>query len=151
MTVQAALCQTWSKTQIVGFVMQRLCLLSFRFQSVSYLSSIFTIKLSFCVFLLACSIRGADILSQQQCQHYSLTHANCKYTSYHNFSWCVELTIRITCPCNIYPLKPHFYIEKVGYAVFSFLIFTFLIFTFLIFPPKHRVWVLVRTAAARQF
>ena len=27
-----------------------------------------------------------------------------------------ELTIRITCPCNVYPLIPHFYIAKLGYA-----------------------------------
>ena len=26
------------------------------------------------------------------------------------------LSIRKTCPCNIFPLKPHFYIEKLGYA-----------------------------------
>ena len=24
--------------------------------------------------------------------------------------------IRKTCPCNVYPLKPHFYIAKLGYA-----------------------------------
>ena len=24
--------------------------------------------------------------------------------------------IRKTCPCNVYPLKPHFYIEKLGFA-----------------------------------
>ena len=41
------------------------------------------------------------------------------------------------------PLKPHFYIEKLGFAgVYLF---------FLIFDPKHRLWVLVRTAMARQF
>ena len=22
-----------------------------------------------------------------------------------------------TCPCNVYPLEPHFYIAKLGYAV----------------------------------
>ena len=51
--------------------------------------------------------------------------------------------IRKTCPCNIYPLKPHFYIAKPGYAgVYLF---------FLIFASKHRLWVLVRTASARRF
>ena len=35
------------------------------------------------------------------------------------------------------PLKPHFYIVKVGFAgVYLF---------FLFFAPKHRLWVLVRT------
>ena len=32
--------------------------------------------------------------------------------------------IRKTCPCNIYPLKPHFYIVKLGYAgVYLFFLF----------------------------
>ena len=32
--------------------------------------------------------------------------------------------IRKTCPCNEYPLKPHFYIEKLGYAgVYLFFLF----------------------------
>ena len=52
-------------------------------------------------------------------------------------------TIKKTCPCNVYSLKPHFYIVKQGYAgVYLF---------FLIFAPKHRLWVPVRTASARQF
>ena len=29
-----------------------------------------------------------------------------------------------TCPCNVYPLKPHFYIVKLGYAgVYLFFLF----------------------------
>ena len=33
-------------------------------------------------------------------------------------------TIRKTCPCNIYPLKPNFYIVKLGYAgVYLFFLF----------------------------
>ena len=32
--------------------------------------------------------------------------------------------IRKTCPRNVYPLKPHFYIEKLGYAgVYLFFLF----------------------------
>ena len=32
--------------------------------------------------------------------------------------------IRKTCPCNEYPLKPHFYIAKLGYAgVYLFFLF----------------------------
>ena len=45
----------------------------------------------------------------------------------------------------IYPLEPHFYIEKLGYAGI------YLIPIFLIFAPKHRLWVLVRTASTRRF
>ena len=44
---------------------------------------------------------------------------------------------RITHPCNVYPLKPHFYIVKLGLTgvnIFSFF-----------FAPKHRLWVLIRT------
>ena len=46
--------------------------------------------------------------------------------------------IRLTCPCNVHPLSPHFYIVKLG--------FTGVYIFFLIFALKHRVWVLVRTA-----
>ena len=50
--------------------------------------------------------------------------------------------------CILYPsefqyLIPHFYIAKLGFAgIYLF---------FLIFAPKHRLWVLVRTASARRF
>ena len=44
-----------------------------------------------------------------------------------------------TCPLKVYPLEPHFYLEKLGFAgVYLF---------FLIFAPKHRLWLLVRTAS----
>ena len=39
------------------------------------------------------------------------------------------------------PLEPHFYTVKLGVYIYIF---------FLIFAPKHRLWVLVRTASARQ-
>ena len=44
------------------------------------------------------------------------------------FSKCVESSqfdnIRKTCPCNEYPIKPHFYIVKLGYAgVYLFFLF----------------------------
>ena len=36
----------------------------------------------------------------------------------------VAMSIRKTCPCNEYPLKPHFYIAKLGYAgVYLFFLF----------------------------
>ena len=54
-----------------------------------------------------------------------------------------DIFIRKPCPCNVYRLEPHFYIAKLGYAgVYLF---------FLIFAPKHRLWVLVRTASAKRF
>ena len=34
--------------------------------------------------------------------------------------------IRKTCPCNVYPLEPHFYIAKLGYAG-VYLLFLFLL------------------------
>ena len=45
--------------------------------------------------------------------------------------------------CNSDPLKPHFYIVKLG--------FTGVYIIFLISAQKHRLWVLVRTASARRF
>ena len=51
--------------------------------------------------------------------------------------------IRITCPCDLYPLTPHFYIVKLG--------FTGVYIFFLIFALKHRLWVLVSTASMRRF
>ena len=44
---------------------------------------------------------------------------------------------------NFDPLKPHFYIVKLG--------FTGIYIIFLISAQKHRLWVFVRTALARQF
>ena len=44
---------------------------------------------------------------------------------------------------NFDPLKPHFYIVKLG--------FTGVYIICLIFAWKHRLWVLVRTASARRF
>ena len=44
---------------------------------------------------------------------------------------------------NFDPLKPHFYIIKLG--------FTGIYIIFLICAQKHRLWVLVRTASARRF
>ena len=41
-----------------------------------------------------------------------------------------------TCLCNVDPLKPHFYIVKLG--------FTMVYIIFLISAQKHRLWVLVR-------
>ena len=48
--------------------------------------------------------------------------------SFHTVTWNRKhgknITIRKTCPCNEYPLKPHFYIVKLGYAgVYLFFLF----------------------------
>ena len=52
-------------------------------------------------------------------------------------------TIKKTYLYNFDPLKPHFYIVKLGF------IGVYIIF--LISAQKHRLWVLIRTALARQF
>ena len=54
-----------------------------------------------------------------------------------------NLTITKTCLYNFDPLKPHFYIVKLG--------FTGVYIIFVISAQKHRLWVLVRTASMRQF
>ena len=46
------------------------------------------------------------------------------------------------------PLKPHFYIVKLGFAYIGY-IGVYVIF--LISDQKHRLWVLVRTAFSRRF
>ena len=56
---------------------------------------------------------------------------------------CVALWLLVaitkTCLYNFNPLKPHFYIVKLG--------FTGVYIIFLNFARKHRLWVLVRTAS----
>ena len=54
-----------------------------------------------------------------------------------------RMLIPKTCLYNFDPLKPHFYIVKLG--------FTRVYIIFLISAQKHRLWVLVRTASLRQF
>ena len=54
-----------------------------------------------------------------------------------------ELRITKTCLYNFDPLKPHFYIVKLG--------FTGVYIIFLISAQKHRLWVLVRTASPRRY
>ena len=51
-----------------------------------------------------------------------------------------NLIIMLTCPCNVYPLTPHFYIVKLGFTGWG-------IHFFLFFALKHRSWVHVRTAS----
>ena len=55
----------------------------------------------------------------------------------------LRLVITKTCLYNFDPLKPQFYIVKLG--------FTGVYIIFLISAQKHRLWVLVRTASSRRF
>ena len=48
-----------------------------------------------------------------------------------------------SCLCNFDPLKPHFYMVKLG--------FTGVYIIFPISAQKHRLWILVRTAFLRRF
>ena len=43
---------------------------------------------------------------------------------------------------KVYPLEPQFYVVKLRFTE---------VYLFLIFDPKHRLWVLIRTALERQF
>ena len=55
----------------------------------------------------------------------------------------IYLSITKTRLYNFDPLKPHFYIVKLG--------FTRVYTMFLISAQKHKLWVLVRTASPRRF
>ena len=50
------------------------------------------------------------------------------------------ISIMKTCPCNVYPLEPHFYIAKLGYAG-VYLLFLFLLqnidFGYSLEPPRR--------------
>ena len=55
----------------------------------------------------------------------------------------ITVTLRKHAYIILTPLKPHFYVVKLG--------FTGVYIIFLISAQKHRLWVLVRTASARRF
>ena len=74
------------------------------------------------------------------------------FPCYGSYSWqsftgeilfTVSRIITKTCLYNFDPLKPHFYIVKLG--------FTGVYIIFLISAQKHRFWILVRTASPRRF
>ena len=75
--------------------------------------------------------------------HVSVSVA-CSKNLYLILAVCTALVFSITktSPCNEHPLTPHFYIVKLGFTGVCF---------FLIFAPKHRLWVLIRTASMRRF
>ena len=60
-----------------------------------------------------------------------------------NFSRILLPDITKTRLYNVYPLKPNFYIVKLG--------FTGVLIIFLVSAQKHGLWVLVRTASPRWF
>ena len=50
---------------------------------------------------------------------HTILQADCQKLFQENY-----ISIRKTCPCKVYPLKPHFYIVKLGYAgVYLFFLF----------------------------
>ena len=52
--------------------------------------------------------------------------SNLALLQYIEFLVNMKMHIRTTCPCNEYPLKPHFYRVKLGYAgVYLFFLFLF--------------------------
>ena len=81
------------------------------------------------------SDRTCYSLNSHRVQCYSIT-------SYMAHSEVHMYSIMKTCPCNVYPLTPHFYIEKTGVYRGVPTIYVSL---------KHRLWVLVRTASLRRF
>ena len=62
--------------------------------------------------------------------------------TYNQFRTFIDVSIRQTCLTYFDPLKPHFYIVKLGFTGVS------IIFSY--FCSKHRLWVLVRTASPRR-
>ena len=69
--------------------------------------------------------RKSEIMTKPRKLHKSQDlHLVYRYTAVCASSLFSGPYIRKTCPCNEYPLKPHFYIEKMGYAgVYLFFLF----------------------------
>ena len=86
----------------------------------------FSVYLNRHVFVMAYRATAVDQITSQTCNLGGLT-----------------VIITKTCLYNVDPLKPHFYIVKLG--------FTGVYTIFLISVQKYRLWVLVRTALLRQF
>ena len=62
-------------------------------------------------------MKGQTALISVSCVFYRLS---CHGLGINSIFYCASpwllLTIRKTCPCNVYPLDFHFYIAKLGYA-----------------------------------
>ena len=65
------------------------------------------------------------------------------HSSTSSFWFCKLHVITKTCLYNFDPLKPHFYIVKLGLVGVYIILFTS--------AQKHRLWVLVRNASLRRF
>ena len=74
---------------------------------------------------------------------YDYVSHNMSLFMYYYSCFSYVLAITITYQYNFDPLKPHFFIVKLG--------FTGVYIIFLISVQKHRLWVLVRTASPRRF
>ena len=104
-------------------------------------------SISLCPVPLRMGTRGAwcvhFIVSRlvRLCSRYCM--CNQVYMYCYCFIICDNLASRKHAYIILTPLKPHFYIVKLG--------FTGVYIIFLISAQKHRLWVLVRTASSRRF
>ena len=93
--------------------------------------------------------RNKRNILHSECIYYKITCTQKKHRQFESYMYNITMMfsspmvhhmfgcIKKTCPCNEYPRKPHFYMGYAG-VYLSFLLF---------FCPKHRLWVLVRTAS----
>ena len=71
-------------------------------------------------------IKKTSLRNMQKCLYLDTVLIFVKSTilSTHNHCFINKKNIRKTCPCNVYPLEPHFYIVKLGFAgVYLFFLF----------------------------
>ena len=85
----------------------------------------------------------------KRCYHYGLRKGGPQCTTHIQIKllWDKSIHPKVditkTCLYNVDPLKPHFYIVKLGFAGVYIIL--------LISAQKHRLWVLVRTTSVRRF
>ena len=80
--------------------------------------------------LVLVSLIFKAIIYETSASKYLSHHYNTLHFMYRgeNITFVKALFIRITCPCVLYPLTPHFYIIKLG--------FTGVYIIFLLYPPQ---------------
>ena len=101
----------------------------------------FTLKRNALISLRLCAGWSGPALSANCIRALFVRYASDLYSQ--TLDWETSIDITKTCLYNVDPLKPHFYIVKLG--------FTGVYIIFLISAQKHRLWVLVRTASPRRF
>ena len=110
----------------------------------AFTCSILMFEWSFC-----CSMRVQPVVSVHSCICinvdiylfiYLFISVNQRENMLSRYMLTVKLYITYTCLYNVDPLKPHFYIVKLGLKGI-----------YIISALKHRLWVPVRTASARWF